>query len=217
MSNARQRLLEQVISIEKSSYAKQLAFLTDVKRVSSECRERFSDLLQEISLISELDPMPDVEESVFVELEDLATSLVESGDQTEFNANIDKLQSILNDIAPAFGEVDLFNTSDLLNKRMIDLMGVMKHKIRFTARRHNDAGGGYDKAAFISARNQAYFARHVYIDKLDQDLVKATNEDCAKIEQLLYPGIVNSTPDEFVGSIVALLDFINAQMADTQA
>ncbi len=99
---------------------------------------------------------------------------------------------------------------------MIDLLHLMKDIIRATRRRLNDAGGGYDEDAYKSVRNQLYLTQHVYLEQLDNDLVFADHEGCARVEQVLYPAITDADVSNFVSSLQDLQDFLKERVLEAK-
>lgn len=217
MSNARQQVLQLVTTAAHNSYTRQLEFLVEAKRLSSDIRDDIVSLFLEISRLEHLQPFPEVTDVRISEISSSSAIISDAASQDDLDALIKKLQDEVSAIAPSNLPLEPLMTDDLLNKRMIDLMGILKQKVREAARRHNDDGGHYDQDAFVSVRNQIYLSRRVYLEQLDHDLVQATNEDCATLEQVIYPDIINSTADGFIGSLKALLDFLKSRVLGTQA
>lgn len=215
MSNARQQVLLQATTAAHNSYSCQLKLLVNSKRLSSDIKEKIVSLFLEISRLDRLSPFPDVPDDVVANITSKSVVNCDDCTQDDLNAVILALQNSLNSIGANDTFIDPLMTDDLLNKRMIDLMGDVKRNIRQTARQHNDNGGHYDKDAFVSVRNQVYLSRRVYLEQLDHDLVQATNEDCATIEQIIFPNILNSTADQFVATVEALSEFLKDRVLST--
>lgn len=212
MPTVHTRFLQCAALAIRECYLRQLHFLTTANRLSSQIREQVGGLYLELTRLRRLSPFPSVADADITAIEAVGTQAKQAADQNELNGIMTSLLKKLEAIGPASDDALPTTTNDL-NKRMIDLLGQLKQKVRFTARRHNDAGGNYDKTAFVALRNQIYLSRHLYLEQLDHDLLQATNEDCAELEQRIYPDIVDSSAGTFLTKLSVLEQFLRQRVA----
>jgi len=216
MSDAQKQVVVQLRKVCGISFAKQLSFIAAAERVSSQLKEQTVMLFIHAQRIERMDSFPTLSPEQESELTDFSAEVEAATDTTELQQVERKLTDWMQgvhaeNLTPASISMDVL-TDNQLNRRMIDLLFVMKDKIRATRRRLNDAGGGYDKDAYVAARNRANLAQAVYIDQLHRDIVSATNEDAAELEQNRYGAIEDATAATFVGAIEDLVSFMQARI-----
>jgi len=76
-----------------------------------------------------------------------------------------------------------------INQRMIDNLSVLRSAIdrsRLRLLRNRDP---YDKAEYVAARNDFTLARAVYQERLTLNQITATNEQAARMEQVVIPAV----------------------------
>lgn len=216
MSTVRQTLLEHAHTACEQCFTRQLELIAEAHRLSSDVKDLNATLYLEVLRIAKLNPFPnDVPDETLTEITSTNAVVETAATPDDLEALQEKLLEQLKSIGePADDKVSPASTDNLLNKRMIDLLYLMKDKIRTTRRRLNDAGGGYDEDAYRSVRNQLYLTQHVYLEQLDNDLVFADHEGCARIEQVLYPAILGADVSSFVSSLQDLQDFLKARVLE---
>jgi hypothetical protein len=214
MSISKSQLLEQARTACKRCFSRQLFLLKDAERLSSTIKARNTMLYLQLKRLSDLDPFPEVTADQSAEIASISAVSQEASSEEDLSTLQERLLAEFAKIGDTEIDERSVDTKEQLNKRMLDLMHLMKDKIRATRRRLNDAGGGYDEEAYKSVRNQLYLSQHLYIEQLENDIVMAPHEDCAKIEQVHYPDILAAETGNFIERLTALLEFLKARILD---
>lgn len=216
MSHTKQQVMVQLRTACKDFFLKQMNLLSSSERVSSRLKEQNLLFFLNLDQMENFSPFPTVSDPDFDQLTTASTDISSISDDDGLSTRRQSVMDWMNaihqtDIKPeSIGLAPL--TDDLVNRAMIDLLFLMKDKIRATRRRLNDDGANYDKDAYVAARNQANLAQSIYIEQLHRDLVKGTPEDKALLEQVRYPEIEDATAANFVESIQNLVSFMQARI-----
>lgn len=178
--------------------------------VSSSVKESAQLLFRNYLAVADLDPFPDIPAEKMTELASLGAIVESAADSSELLGLEGNLAEWMESVHGQSIDLDAATatTSNPLNRRMIDVLFMMKPKIRSTRQRLNDAGGGYDMEAYVQARNRASLLQSVYIFQLDNDIVDCTNEQIVTLEQTHYGAIENATAATFVASIEGTAQFM---------
>ena len=91
MSNARQQVLQLVTTAAHNSYTRQLTFLVQAKRLSSDIRDDIVSLFLEISRLSKLNPFPDIDDAKIAEISSASAVIVDAATQEDLDVLIKKL------------------------------------------------------------------------------------------------------------------------------
>lgn len=193
-------------------FSAQFTLLEDADRVSQSMKVDTVNLFIYLHRVKKLSPPPTPDEVLVAEVASVSAIAENVTDVEELQQLRDKLVSLLLQIGNlteiSADEEQTVLTSNLLNKRMIDLLYLMPAKVRATRRRLNDAGAVYDQEAYATARNQATLAQHVYLGQLNNDSVLCTHAEVATLERNLYPAIDDATESTFVSALQDLASFL---------
>lgn len=215
MSNSA-TVLTQLRTACHNCFTSQINLLDQTDRVSQTMKVDTVNLFIYLGQLNQLSSFPDPDDETVAEIASVSAITEDATDDNELQQLRDKLVDLLRkvgnlaEITEADEESNL--TGNLLNKRMVDQLHLMAGKIRSTRRRLNDAGGGYDREAYATARNKATLSQHIYLGLLNNDSVFCTHPEVATLERNLYPALDNATADTFVNSIEELAAFLQARV-----
>lgn len=212
MSDQITELLVELKTVCQHYIQRRFVLLADSKRISRLVRDRSVLVFVHYQAVENAADSLTYSPSYSETLEEISTTL--NDESSDFVALEDRLMAFMhtlhnNDNAEIFiGGL----TSNPLNKRMIDALFLLKDKIRIARQRLNDAGEEYEQEAYIKSRNRCSFAQSVYVGLLNRDIVGCTNEEIAKLEQVLYPAIEQADGSNFVVSIENTASFLEERI-----
>lgn len=200
-------------------FTSQIDLLVQSDRVSRNTKVDTTNLFIYLHQLNELDPLPDPDEETVAEIAAVGAVTDNVTDEEELEQLRDKLADLLRKVGNlkeiTEEETESALTYNLLNKRMVDLLYLMRPKIRNARRRLKTDDGsppGYDQEAYKMERKKASLAQHTYLALLNNDSVLCTHEEVATLERNLYPAIDEATAYSFVESLRNLASFLQARV-----
>lgn len=199
-----------------TGYRQQYDMLQTAQLVSAPTSLENLQLILHCHTVSVLDPLPSLSEEQLAELSDLESEIA----ATSTTDDLRLVRTKLIDWYGAHHEEDFTEevikdkptTQHGLNKRMRDELFLTRGKIRLARRRLRESGQDYSQEDFIATRTQLFFVHKTYNEQLRLDLVKATHEQVARVEDILHPAILNASGATFVAALGNLRDFILEQV-----
>lgn len=208
MSNQTAELLAELKTASLHCIQRRFALLANSKRISRLVRERAVLLFAHYHAVKAAEASIDYSTDYTSSLAEINAMLAD--EDTDFNHAEDELLVFMSTLSKQSNNDLLVSdiTSQPLNKRMIDLLFLLKDKIRITRQRLNDVGEEYDEEGYKKARNRCSFYQSVYVGQLYRDLVFCTNEEIATLEQVHYRAIEDAEGSTFVASLDETADFL---------
>jgi hypothetical protein len=213
MSSFREQLLTDVSGLCQRLYESRQAVVRTQRLVSDESKRNILLLIFQLNKLREMDPFPDKTEVDLAPLEQLKADIdeEESDKQAIQDALMEWAKNVhANDITrDAAASDESTEAPSPINQRMIDNLSVLRSSIdksRIRLLRNHDP---YDKEAYVAARNAFTLARAVYQERLTLNQITATNEEAARMEQVIIPAVDEATGATFPGTIQAGADFMS--------
>lgn len=209
MSSFREQLLTDVSRLCRQLYTHRLELVQTQQLVSEKSKEDIILLIVQLDQLRKLEPFPDEAATDLTPLEKLKSEIdAEDGDQFAIQ---EALLAWASGIAPA-PEAGTTISPDAgttpINQRMIDNLNLFRSTIDKSRVRLLRERDRYDREEYTSARNAYTLARAVYEERLKLNQIDATNEGCARMEQVLIPAVENATGATFPAAIRAGAKFM---------
>ncbi len=209
MSSFREQLLTDVSGLCQKLFKRRLALVQSQQLVSNESKQDIILLIAQLNQLRLLDPFPEEATTDLSPLNKLKTDIdAEDGDQFAIQ---ETLMTWAGGIAP-LPEVEADASPDEattpINQRMIDDLHLFRSTIDKSRVRLLRDRDRYDRKAYTSARNAFTLARAVYEERLKLNQIDATNEGCARMEQVLIPAVEAATGATFPADIQAGAKFM---------
>lgn len=209
MSSFREQLLTDVSGLCQKLFKRRLALVQRQQLVSNESKQDIILLITQLNQLRLLDPFPEEATTDLSQLNKLKTDIeAEDGDQFAIQQT---LMTWAGGIAP-IPEVEAGASPDdattPINQRMIDNLHLFRSTIDKSRVRLLRDRDRYDRKAYTSARNAFTLARAVYEERLKLNQIDATNEGCARMEQVLIPAVAAATGATFPADIQAGAKFM---------
>jgi len=216
MPNTQGEVLAKLKTACHHCFSQQMDLLREAERVSSQSKEQMILVFLQLREVAVLSPFPSISEDQMAVLSTITDHLNTVTDHEQLAALKIELANWMGQFHDTNLKPESLSlhplTDNLLNRRMIDLLFLMKDKIRSARRRLQAEGDAFDRAAYVAARNQANLTQAVFIDQLHRDIVTTNNEDVATVEQVLYPAIEQATGANFVVNIEQLVSFMRERI-----
>ncbi|MFT5999086.1 MAG: hypothetical protein ACI81P_001542 [Neolewinella sp.] len=214
MSSFREQLLTDVSGLCQQLYESRQAVVQAQKLVSDESKQAILLLIFQLNQLREMDPFPKKTEVDLAPLEKLKADI--AAEESDKQAIQDALMEWAKGVSGATMVVTAPEESDEapspINQRMIDSLSVLRSSIdksRLRLLRNRDP---YDKDEYVAARNAFTLARAIYQERLTLNQVTATNEEAARIEQVIIPAVNEATGATFPETIQAGADFMSKKI-----
>lgn len=209
MSSFRKQLLTDVSGLCQQLFQQRLALVQTQQLVSNDSKQDILLLIAQLNQLRLLDPFPEETTTDLSPLDKLKADIGnEDGDQfaiqkalMEWAGTIAPLPEVQETISPDGGTTPI-------NQRMIDNLHLFRSTIDKSRVRLLRDRDRYDRKAYTSARNAFTLARAVYEERLKLNQIEATNEGCARMEQVLIPAVEASTGASFPDDIQAGAKFM---------
>jgi len=216
MSSFREQLLTDVSGLCQRLYESRQAVVRTQRLVSDESKRNILLLILQLNQLREMDPFPKKTEVDLAPLEKLKTDVAAEGSDKQ--AIQDTLMEWVKNVQ-SNGSPRVVAASEAppeppspINQRMIDNLSVLRSSIdksRIRLLRNRDP---YDKDEYVAARNAFTLARAVYQERLALNQITATNEEAARIEQVIIPAVNEATGATFPETIQAGADFMSKKI-----
>jgi len=216
MPSFRDRLLADVTSICQQLYQRRLETVRTQQLVSEKSKQDIHLLIGRLEGLRRADPFPDEASLDLAPLDGLKTKIDEQDGDDEVIQR--ELMDWVKGIAPMPDDGDANEPTATaaidaaippINQRMLDALSLFRSTVDKTRVRLLRDRDRYDREAYTAARNDFTLARSVYGERLRLGQVEATNEGCAKMEQVLLPAVETATGDSFPDAIQAGADFLS--------
>jgi hypothetical protein len=216
MSSFREQLLTDVSELCQRLYESRQAVVRTQQLVSDDSKRDILLLILQLNQLRELDPFP---EETAVDLSPLEQLKIDvAAEESDKQAIQEALLAWAKNIsasgrtrAGATSEEDAAAPSPI-NQRMIDNLSVLRSSIDKTRLRLLRNRDPYDKDEYVAARNDFTLARAVYQERLTLNQITATNEDAARMEQVITPAIDEATGATFPEAIQSGADFMSEKI-----
>lgn len=206
-----------VSSLCQQLYFRRLALVQSQQLVSEKSKEDTLLLIRNLNKLRLLDPFPseaDVDRSPLEELK----AAIAAADSDQF-AIEEELMNWVRQVQtagpPRLAADGVEREAELplpINQRMIDDLSLLRSTIDKTRLRLLRAHDPYDQEAYVAARNAWTLARTVYEQRLRLNQLTATNEQAARMEQVIIPDVETATGATFPATIQAGADFMSDQL-----
>lgn len=213
MSSFREQLLTDVSGLCQRLYECRQAVVRTQRLVSDESKRNILLLIFQLNQLREMDPFPEKTEVDLAPLEQLKADIEEeeSDKQAIQDALMEWAKNVhANDISrDAAAPEESTEAPSPINQRMIDNLSVLRSSIDKSRIRLLRNGDPYDKEAYVAARNDFTLARAVYQERLTLNQITTTNEEAARMEQVIIPAVDEATGATFPETIQAGADFMS--------
>jgi hypothetical protein len=216
MSSFREQLLTDVSGLCQQLYQSRQAVVQTQKLVSDDSKRAILLLIFQLNQLREMDPFPSETEVDLTSLEKLKTDIAaeDSDKQAIQDALMEWAKNVHANGTPRVVTASEESTEapSPINQRMIDNLSVLRSAIdksRLRLLRNRDP---YDKDEYVAARNAFTLARAVYQERLTLNQITATNEEAARIEQVIIPAVNQATGATFPETIQAGADFMSKKI-----
>lgn len=213
MSSFREQLLTDVSGLCQRLYESRLAVVQTQKLVSDDSKRAILLLIFQLNQLREIDPFPEKTEVDLDPLEKLKTDVATEG--SDMQAIQDALMEWAKNVNASASTPVVAASEESqeapshINQRMIDNLSFLRSRIDKSRLRLLRDGDFYDKDKYIASRNAFTLARAVYQERLILNQITATNEENARIEQVIIPAVNEATGATFPETIQAGADFMS--------
>jgi hypothetical protein len=213
MSSFREQLLTDVSGLCQRLYESRQEVVRTQLLVSNDSKQDIILLIFQLNKLRVMKPFPEKTEVDLAPLEKLKTDL--AADDSDKKAIQDALMdwaknvqsSSTTPVAAAAGRS--IEPPSPINQRMIDNLSALRSTIDKSRLRLMLDRDPYDKAEYVAARNAFTLARAVYQERLMLNQITATNEEAARMEQVITPAVDQATGATFPETIQAGADFMS--------
>lgn len=213
MSSFREQLLTDVSGLCQRLYESRQAVVRTQRLVSDESKRNILLLIFQLNQLREMVPFPEKTEVDLAPLEKLKIDVAAEGSDKQAiqDALMEWAKNVQSNGTPRDAVVaeESPEAPSPINQRMIDNLSVLRSSIdksRLRLLRNHDP---YDKDEYVAARNDFTLARAVYQERLTLNQITATNEEAARIEQVIIPAVNEATGATFPDTIQAGADFMS--------
>jgi hypothetical protein len=213
MSSFREQLLTEVSGLCQRLYESRQAKVRTQRLVSDDSKQDIILLISHLNQLRVMDPFPQKTEVDLAPLEKLKMDIAaeDSDQQAIQDALMDWAKDVQSSSTTPAAERSLEAPSPI-NQRMIDDLRVLRSTIDKSRLRLLRAHDPYDKAEYVAARNAFTLARAVYQERLMLNQITATNEEAARMEQVITPAVDQATGATFPETIQAGADFMSEKI-----
>jgi len=211
MSSFRKQLLAQVSGLCQELFRRRLELVRAQQLVSDKSKQDIILLIVQLDQLRLLDPFPEEADLDTAPLAQLEADLeAEDGDQFSIQ---EKLLAWTSTVAPApvinaASPPPPADAPSPLNQRMLDNLHLFRSTIDKSRVRLLRDRDRYDREAYTKSRNAFTLARAVYGERLRHNQIEASNEDNARLEQVLIPAVEAATGASFPADIQAGATFM---------
>jgi hypothetical protein len=212
MPSFREQLLTDVSGLCQLLYESRQAVVRTQQLVSDESKQDIILLILQLNQLRVMDPFPEETEMDLAPLEKLKADIAaEDSDKKAIqSALMDWAKDVQSSTTPVAVAAERgLKIPSPINQRMIDNLSVLRSRIDKTRLRLLRNRDPYDKAEYVAARNAFTLARAVYQERLMLNQITATNEEAARMEQVIIPDVDQATGATFPETIQAGADFMS--------
>jgi hypothetical protein len=218
MPSFRDKLLADVSSLCQQLYERRLAAVQEQALVSEKSKQDIARLIFHLNQLFLLNPFPD-ERAVDRSPIDQLRRDIDAADHDQDLVE-QQLMDWVKGLSPAVESTGNEASATArskggttpINQRMIDNLQTFRSTIDQTRVRLLRERDRYDQEEYTAARNAFTLARDVYAERLRLNQIKATNEGCADMEQVMIPAVEEATGATFPAAIQAGADFTSTNI-----